>query len=164
MLMSVGLALTPGGSTEFRGYSSDWSGAGISARRTPSNLGQKLCPMANTLSLRGLNGITPSSGPWLGGDADVWQFWFRLQGVRLDSEVSKHGYLSRCRRRGRFASYNFDMTSDDEAAEKPEQGEPDRELHEHEQAPDKPEAKRPWSFIGRPYAAGIPFIKKPPQR
>jgi hypothetical protein len=56
------------------------------------------------------------------------------------------------------------MTSDDEAAEKPEQPEPDRELREHEQAPDEPEAKRPWSFIGRRFAAGIPFIKKNPRR
>jgi len=56
------------------------------------------------------------------------------------------------------------MTSDREAAEKPEKGEPARELHEHEPAPDKPEAKRPWSFIGRRFAGGIPFIKNNPQR
>jgi hypothetical protein len=90
-----GLASTPGGSTRFRGYSSDWPGAGVSARRTPSNLGQKLCPMANTLSLRGLNGITPSSSPWLGGDADVClSVRLRLQGVRLDSKLA-NGVLFR---------------------------------------------------------------------
>ena len=80
-------------------------------------------------------------------------------------DASKRGYSRRRHRWGRFlASYNLDMTSDDEAAEKPEKREPDRELHEHEPAPDKPEAKKPWSFIGRRFTAGIPFIKKTPPR
>ncbi len=114
-------------------------------------------------ALEGLNGIT---FPYEEDDAYACRFGFELQGVRLDPKLANTATSSVVTggvAPSRVVQFG-DMTSDDEAAEKPEQGEPSRELHEHEPAPDKPEAKRPWSFIGRRFTGGIPFIKKTPPR